>query len=434
VADLVLRNATVLTMDADLRVLSGADVEITGSRITRVGPTSDHPSVETIDATGKLVMPGLINCHTHAAMCLMRGLADDMALDVWWQTFIFPIENRLVDPAFIRIGVSLAALEMIRSGTTSFADMYFFEDAAAEACKSIGIRAFLGEGVLDVPTPDSPAPQRAIDRIEALAGTWRGDSTIHPIVAPHAPYTCGAQTLAACKDLAERLDLPLTIHLSETCGEVRDFRARYGLTPVQYLDSLGFLDGRLIAAHCVHVTDADIDLLATRGVAVAHCPESQLKLASGVAPVPDMLAQGITVGLGTDGAASNNDLNLFGEMDAAAKCHKLVRLEPTVAKAVDMVKMATCNAAKAVGRPDLGSVEEGKTADLIVLDMQRPNMIPAYNLYSLLVYSATGAEVETMIVGGRPIMRDRRIVTVDEGEILSAAAGMAKVIRDEITH
>jgi 5-methylthioadenosine/S-adenosylhomocysteine deaminase len=431
-ADLLLRNAVVLTMDAHLTVLEGVDVEISGRAISRIAPTSGRTARHVIDATGMLVMPGLINCHTHAAMTLMRGLADDMVLDTWWQKFIFPIEKRLVDPEFISVGTSLAAIEMIRTGTTSFTDMYFFEDEAAEACRRIGIRAFLGVGVLDFPTPDSATAAEALRRTEALAGSWRDDPIIHPIVAPHAPYTCCDETLLHCRALAERLGLPLTIHLSETPGEVHDSRGRHGCTPVQHLDTIGFLGPTLIAAHCVHVTDADLDILASREVKVAHCPESQMKLASGVAPVPNMLARGITVGLGTDGAASNNDLNLFGEMDTAAKCHKLARLDPTAVKAADVVRMATCEAAKAVGRPDLGSVEVGKTADIILVDLRRPNLTPVYNLYSLLVYSATGAEVSTVIVNGRPVMEDGRILTVDEAEVLDDATRLAGAIRDEV--
>jgi 5-methylthioadenosine/S-adenosylhomocysteine deaminase len=430
--DLLFRNATVLTMDPDLAVLENADVAIEGARIVHVGPATGAPAKRVVDATGKLVMPGLINCHTHAAMTLMRGLADDMALDTWWQKFIFPIENKLVDAEFVGVGTELAALEMLRSGTTSFVDMYFFEDAAAEACRQIGIRAFLGEVVLDFPTPDSPTPDDALRTIEALDSKWRGDPTIHVVVAPHAPYSCSEPTLLSCRALADRLGLPLHIHISETAQEVVDSRGLHGLTPVQFLDGIGLLDERVLAAHCVHVVEADLEILRRRQVKVAHCPESQMKLASGVAPVPSMLGQGIIVGIGTDGAASNNDLNLWGEMRAAAMCHKLVRLDPTAMNARDVVKMATCQAARAVRRPDLGSIEQGKTADVIMVDLQQPQFTPLHDIYSHLVYAASGAEVDTAVVNGRLVMEGRRVLTVDQAEILDRAARIGRAIRNEV--
>lgn len=430
--DLLFRNATVLTMDPGLTVLENADVAIEGARISSVGPTSAAPAKRVIDATGRLVMPGLINCHTHAAMTLMRGLADDMGLDAWWQRFIFPIENKLVDADFVRVGTGLAALEMIRSGTTSFVDMYFFEDAVAETCRQIGIRAFLGEGVLDFPSPDCPTPDDALSTIEALDSKWRGDSIIHLMVAPHAPYSCSEPNLLKCKALADRLGLPLNIHVSETAQEVVDSRSLRGLTPVQYLDGLGFLDEHVLVAHCVHVVEADLDILSRRQVKVAHCPESQMKLASGVAPVPSMLGRGITVGLGTDGAASNNDLNLWGEMRSAAMCHKLVRLDPTAMNARAVVKMATSQAALAIGRPDLGSIEQGKTADLIMVDLRQPHFIPLYDIYSHLVYAASGAEVDTAVVNGRLVMQGRRVLGLDQAELLDQAARIGRAIKDEV--
>ena len=430
--DLLFRNATVLTMDRGFTILENADVAIEGARITHVRPTSAAPAKRVIDATGKLVMPGLINCHTHAAMTLMRGLADDLALDAWWQTFIFPIEKKLVDAEFVSVGTGLAAIEMLRSGTTSFVDMYFFEDAAAETCRQIGIRAFLGEGVLDFPSPDSPTPEDALRTIEALDSKWRGEPTVHLMVAPHAPYSCSEPNLLKCKTLADRLGLPIHIHVSETAQEVVDSRGLHGLTPVQYLDGIGFLDEHVLAAHCVHVVEADLDILMRRQVKVAHCPESQMKLASGVAPVPSMLGRGIAVGLGTDGAASNNDLNLWGEMRSAAMCQKLVRLDPTAMNARDAVTMATCRAAQAIGRPDLGSVERGKTADVIMVDLRQPQFTPLYNIYSHLVYAASGAEVDTAVVNGRLVMEDRRVLTVDQAEILDQAARIGQAIKDEV--
>jgi 5-methylthioadenosine/S-adenosylhomocysteine deaminase len=377
-------------------------------------------------------MPGLINTHTHAAMTLLRGIADDMPLDVWWQKFIFPIEKKYGNQEYVRIGVALAAIEMIKSGTTSFSDMYFFEDDAAKVCKKIGIRSFLGEGILDFPTPDSPTPDDSIKYIEKLYEKWGKDPIIHLEVAPHAPYTCSPPVLEKAKKLAEKLDIPLHIHVSETATEVAEIRQKYGASPVEHLDKIGFLSERVKAVHCVHLSREDIKILRKHNVKVAHCQESNMKLASGNAPIVELLDEGVVVGLGTDGAASNNNLDMFDEMDAVAKVHKAVRNDPTVMSAKDVLRMATSDGAKVLQKPDIGSLVKGKIADLILIDLRKPHLVPLYNIYSHLVYSAGGSEVDTVIINGKLIMEDRRILTIDEEEIMDKANHFAKGIKNEI--
>lgn len=431
-ADILIKNGTIVTMDDDLKTFKKADLAVKGSKIVEVSPSLNIKAKKTIDATAKVVMPGLVNGHTHAAMTLLRGIADDLPLDVWWTKIMFPLEKKFGSPEFIRIGVALAAVEMIKSGTTSFLDMYFFEDVAAEVCSKIGIRSFLGEGLLDFPTPSCPTPDDSIKYIEKLYAKWKGDPIIHPVVAPHAPYTCSPEVLKKSKALAEKLDIPLHIHLSETKSEVEDSKKKFGLTPPQFLEKEGFLSERVVAAHCVHLTKEDISLIKRRGVKAIDCPESNMKLASGIAPVQEMLEAGITVGLGTDGAASNNNLNMFEEMDVAAKLDKVKKLDPTSIKAGDVVKMATTSGAKAMLRGDLGTIEVGKTADIILLDFKKPHLTPLYNVLSHLAYSATGDEVETVIINGRLIMEGKKILTIDENKVMDDANRFAERIKKEV--
>jgi len=432
-ADILIKNAMILTMDGNLSLHEKADLAISGSKISTISPSISAPAKKIIEAQGKLVMPGLINCHTHAAMVMMRGLADDMPLDTWWQKFIFPIEKKLLNPEFIRIGAGLAALEMIRSGTTAFADMYFFEEAAAQICKKIGIRAFLGEGVLDFPSPDCKTADETLKVIEGLHEKWGKDPLIHLMVAPHAPYSCGPENLMKSKALAEKLNLPLHIHVAETATEVAETKLKYKASPVELLSQIGFLNERVSAVHCVHLSKTDIDLLKKHKVKVAHCQESNMKLASGWAPIVELLDEGVIVGLGTDGAASNNNLDMFDEMDAVAKVHKLVRNDPTVMDAPTVLKMATSDAAKVLLKEkEIGSLEAGKTADIIILDLNKPHLVPLYNIYSQLVYSAGGGEVETVIINGQLVMENHMILTVDEQGILDEARELSRRIKNEI--
>ncbi len=429
-ADIVIKNGMILTMDEKLTLHDKADIAISGSKIVDISPNTKYKAKKTIDAQNKLVMPGLINTHTHAAMTLLRGIADDMPLEIWWQKFILPIEKKFGSQEYVRIGVSLAAIEMIKSGTTSFSDMYFFEDDAAEVCKKIGIRAFLGEGMLDFPTPNCPTVDDSINYIEKLYEKWGKDPIIHLEVAPHTPYTCNPENLKKAQALAEKLDLPLHIHVSETAFEVAESRKNRGCSPVEHLERIGFLSERVKAVHCVHLSHDDIKLLKKRNVKVSHCQESNMKLASGNAPIVELMDEGVVVGLGTDGAASNNNLDMFDEMDAVAKVHKLMKSDPTVMNARDVLKMATSDGAKVLQKPDIGSLEVGKAADIILVDLDRPHLTPLYNVYSQLVYSAGGSEVDTVIVNGKLVMENRDILTIDEDEIIDQANFFARSIKE----
>ena len=429
-ADSVIKKGMGRTMEEGFTLHEKADLAIKGPKIVDISPQTKFKARKTIEAKGRLVMPGLINCHTHAAMVMMRGLADDMPLETWWQKFIFPLEKKLLNPNFIKIGVGLAAVEMIKSGTTAFSDMYFFEDAAAEVCKKISIRAFLGEGILDVPTPDFPDIEKTLSFVEGQHEKGKGDPIIHLTVSPHAPYSCSPETLKRSRQLAEKYDLPLHIHVSETAYEVDEIRQKYGASPVEHLENIGFLNERVIAAHCVHLSEKEKEILVKRQVKVAHCQESNMKLAVGQAPIVELLQKGVAIGLGTDGAASNNNLDMFDEMDSAAKFHKAVRRDPTVMKAQDVLRLATSEAARVMQRPDLGSLAVGKTADIIIVNLDRPHLTPLYNIYSQLVYSAGGGDVDSAIINGKLVMDNREILTVDEAEIIDRANFLAR----EVSH
>jgi len=431
--DLLIKNGMVLTMDPEFKIHDKADVEITGSTIKNITQNSSETTSKVIDAAGKLVMPGLINCHTHAAMVMMRGLADDMPLDVWWKKFIFPIEKQLLDPDFVRIGMGLAAIEMIRSGTTCFSDMYFFQEAAAEVCKKIGIRAVLGEAIMDEISPDAQNADKVLEITERLQQTWAKDDLISIQVAPHTPYSCGPANLKKAQAQAKRLGIPLHIHVSETATEVNEFRQKHGKSPVKYLEELGFLGENVIAVHCVHLDDQDKEILAKYKVKVAHCQESNMKLASGNAPIVELQNLGVMVGLGTDGAASNNNLDLFDEMDSVAKYHKAVRQDPTAMPATTVLRMATIDGARTLMKEkEIGSLEAGKKADIIILDLNKAHLIPLYNIYSQLVYAAGGSEVETVIINGQLIMENKNILTVDEQAILDVAKHLGGRIKNEL--
>jgi 5-methylthioadenosine/S-adenosylhomocysteine deaminase len=371
-------------------------------------------------------MPGLINTHTHAPMVLFRGLADDLALMDWLQNFIFPAEARTVSPEFVRAGTRLATLEMIESGTTAYADMYYFEEEVARITKSAGLRGTLGETIIQLPVPDAKTPADGLARTERYINEYKNDDLITPAVAPHSMYTLDAATLKACRALAERSHVPLLIHLAETKAEVATSRERYHETPVAYLESLGFWGARTIAAHAVHVTAQDIELLARHQVGVSHNPESNMKLASGAAPVLAMRTAGIAVGLGTDGAASNNDLDMFEAMRQAAFLHKLTSEDPRAIAAATAIEMATIGGARALGmEAQIGSLEAGKRADLIVVSMASPRQTPMYDPLSHLVYVTRGDDVLTTIVNGRVLMRDRRVLTLDRESVLAEARAFA---------
>jgi 5-methylthioadenosine/S-adenosylhomocysteine deaminase len=362
-------------------------------------------------------------------MSLFRGLADDLPLKTWFEDHIFPAEAKWVTEEFVYAGTLLACAEMIRAGTTTFADGYFFEEQVAKAARQSGMRALLAQGTLDFPTPDSPHPEAGVGRIRKFIQAWADSPIIRPALFAHSLYTCSPELLIRCRDLAMECRVPWIIHLSETRDEVDIISRKYRRTPIDHMENLGLLSPNLIACHCVHLTEGEMDLLAERGVRVVHNPESNMKLASGVAPIPDLLKRGIPVGLGTDGCASNNNLDLFQEMDFAAKVHKVHRLDPTVMPAETVLEMATLGGARVLGmEAEIGSLEVGKKADVIVLDLNRPHLQPVYNVVSQLVYAATGADVRDVIIDGRIVMQNRHLLTLDEEEILSTAKNWRRKI------
>ncbi len=437
-ADLLIFGGTVVTMDTDRRVYENGAVAIVDGAIAAVGPAAEVANRFDADEIIRLhprdiVLPGLVNGHNHAAMTMLRGVADDMALMDWLQDYIFPAESELVDPEFVRTGTRLAVLEMIRSGTTTFADMYYFEDDVAWVVRDAGMRAVLGETILDSPTPDAATADDALAYTERFLQRWADHPRITPAVAPHAPYTVGPETLRKAAALARRYDAPLIIHLAETEDEIRTIRSRYGATPVEYLDSVGFLGPDLLAAHSIWVNATDIATLAARGVGTVHNPESNMKLASGTMPVARLRQAGVAVGLGTDGPASNNDLDMFGAMLTGALLHKLVGNDPTAMPAAEIVALATIEGARALRMDDaIGSLEVGKQADIIIVDGSRPNLVPRYDPYSHLTYAAHGDDVKTTIVSGRILYHDGAFTTLDPEAIFSAARQMADRVRQVI--
>lgn len=430
--DLLIENGTILTMDpADTEIESGA-VAVRGDRIVWVGPAREARDIQParrIDARGGIIMPGLINTHTHAAMTLFRGLADDLPLMTWLNDHIFPAEAALTEEA-VYWGALLACAEMILSGTTCFCDMYLFEAAVARAARDAGMRAVVGEVLFDFPSPNYGPLENGFAYTRALAARWRDDALVSIAVEPHSPYLCAPDLLQQAHRLAEELDLRLVIHLSETRTEVEDVQQRYGATPVRHLANLGVLSPRLLACHCVVLDDDDHVLLKAHDVKVAHNPESNMKLASGIAPVPRLMDAGICVGLGTDGCASNNDLDMFREMDTAAKLHKVHCLDPTVMDARRTLRMATIDGARALGLEAVtGSLEVGKRADVIVIDTRKPHLIPMYHPASHLVYAVTGADVAHSIINGKSVMEDGRLTTLELPGIVTRVQQIISALR-----
>jgi 5-methylthioadenosine/S-adenosylhomocysteine deaminase len=420
--DLIIRGGTVVTMDGSSRVIDNGAVAIRRERIVAVASTREitakYKAARTINAAGKVVMPGLINTHTHVPMVLFRGIADDLMLMEWLQKYIFPAEAKNVDEQFVRWGTRLGCLEMIRGGTTTFVDMYYFEDAIADETARAGMRAVLGETLIDFPAPDNKTWDAGMAYMEKFAARWKGHALITPAIAPHAPYTVSTEHFKQAHAFSQKLGIPLVTHIEEDQAEVKTIQERYGATSVAYLERLGVLDARVIAAHVVWPTSDDIATLARRLVGVAHCPQSNMKLAAGAAPVPAMLKAGVAVGLGTDGAASNNDLSLWEEMDTAAKLHKLTSKDPTVINAREALEMATIRGARAIHQDkEIGSIEAGKRADVIVVGMRSEHQTPLYNVYSQLVYATKASDVETVIINGRIVMMNRRVLTIDDRSV-----------------
>ena len=433
-ATLIVTGGTVVTMDAQRRVLSPGAVAIDGTTIAAVDTpqaiAAAFSAADVIRADGSVVMPGLINTHGHAPMVMYRGLADDLKLMDWLQKYIFPAEGKTVSAAMVRTGARLAALEMLQSGTTLHTDMYYFEEEVAKATKEAGIRGVLGQTIIGFPVADAKTPAEGLARAERFMQAFKGDPLIVATVAAHSMYTVDAGSLKATRDLAARFGVPLLTHLAETRDEVSESLAKHQRSPAAYFESIGFWDTPALAAHGVHLSDADIAILAKHRVALSHNPESNMKLASGAAPITKALKAGLTVGLGTDGAASNNDLDMFEAMRQAAFLHKLSEDDPTVASAQTVLEMATRGGAAAVGMADrLGSLEAGKLADLIVVSMASARQTPMYNPVSHLVYVTRGDDVRTTIVNGRVIMRDRRVMTIDAAAVLADARKLAEQVR-----
>lgn len=430
--DLIVRGGLVLTLAQGRKPVSDGVVRIRDGRILSVDSQDVQlPDVETIDARSAMVLPGLINAHGHTAMTLFRGFADDIPLAEWLFDHIFPAEARFLDRETVYWGTLLGCLEMIASGTTCLMDGYFFQDAAMEAMDRSGLRALIAQGVIDFPAPGIPRPEDNLSVGRTFLERWKGCSDrLRPGLFCHSPSTCSERTLLGAMELSREFGCPLQTHLSESIGEVDDIVQRTGLRPVLYLDRMGILSGDLIAAHGVHLDDEEIALLAQRGVGIAHVPESNMKLASGAARVQDFLDAGIRVGLGTDGCASNNNLDLFQEMDTAAKLSKVYDRDPTHVSAETALRMATSGGAELMGlEGEIGTLEAGKRADIIVIDADRPHLQPLYNPFSAIVYSATGADVRHVVVDGKVLMQDRRFTTLDAHEIMERVKAIARSIQ-----
>lgn len=421
---ILIKNATILTQNSKRQILKNAAIFIKGGKIVDVGIGREIEKLykkeaqNIIDGEGKVVMPGLINTHTHLAMTLLRGYADDMPLEKWWFEKVFPFEARLRDED-IYWGSLLGGLEMIKSGTTCFVDGYFFADAIVRAVKELGLRANIGFPVLDFKCPEFESPDDALAAAQKILTKPKREELIKFSIAPHMLQSTSLETYRKCKKLADLHKIILQTHLAETEAEVAHSRKKYKKTPVRLLVENKIIDKNSLVAHVCHLTDDDIALLAKSGANVSHCPVSNLKLVSGLMPLKKLLAKGVNISLGTDGACSNNNLDLFEEMKLSALVHKLAEKDPSAAEAQIILDMATVNAAKAIGEEkNLGSIEKGKTADIILLNFQQPHLLPDYNIISNLVYSAKGSDVETAIVNGQIVMKDRKIKTVDEGKIL----------------
>jgi 5-methylthioadenosine/S-adenosylhomocysteine deaminase len=417
----------LVTMDGSRRMLENGAVAVRGERIVEVGPRAaidrKYKAAHRVDKPRAILMPGLIDTHTHAPMVLMRGIADDRRLQDWLENFIFPAEAKNVTADFVKWGALLACYEMVLSGTTTYTDMYYFEETIAAATKQAGLRAVLGQTVIGFPAPDAKTPQDALQRAEKFIAQYRNDPLIVPAVAPHAIYTTPDDVLRASRALANKYGVPMLIHLSETRRENEDTIAKRGMTPTAVLDSIGALNGRTLGAHGVWLEDSDLGILRSRNTGLAHCPSSNTKLASGVARVPAILSAGIAMGLGTDGfAGSNNDANLFEEMDLAAKLQKVTTLDPRTLPATTVLEMATITGARALGlEKEIGSLEAGKRADMVLVSLESSRAVPMYNLASQLVYALKGDDVSDVMVNGRQIVRARKVLTLDREQIFAKA-------------
>ncbi|MGZ3608180.1 MAG: amidohydrolase [Syntrophales bacterium] len=434
--DIVISGGTILLMDEKNHVIRNGAVAIEGDTIIAVGDKGDiqnlYTAREIIDAKNSLIMPGLINCHNHAPMSYFRGLADDLELMDWLNNYIFPAEAMFVNEEFSYLGGLLACAEMIKSGTTTFCDMYIFEDEVAKAAKEAGMRCLLGEVLFDFPSPNFKTPDEGLQYTESLIQKWANDPLVNIFVEPHALYTCSQNLLRGSKKLADKYGVPLGTHYLESRSEKERLTEQYGKSPTHFLRDTGYLSDRFIAFHCVCLEEEDMRIFADYGCKVVHNPESNMKLASGVAPIPEMMGAGVTVGLGTDGCASNNNLDMFQEMDTAAKLHKVAKLDPTVMDARTVVRMATCEGAKALGMENIvGSLKAGMKADVIIIDLDKPHLTPLFNDYSHIVYAVNGDDVDTVLINGRVVMKNRKLLTITEDAIMATVEETAIRIKKQ---
>lgn len=437
-ADILLFNAIVLTMDEQLSLYEPGCVVIRGDRILEVGPEREikqrFAAVNEVDCQRKVLMPGLVNAHTHAPMTLLRGLADDLRLDVWLLGYMMPVEREFVSPNFVRLGTQLACAEMIRSGITMFNDMYYFEEDVARATAEAGLRAICGQTILKFPSPDADSFEESLERARAFIQSWKNHPLITPAVAPHAPYTCTDEILRSCAALAVEFDVPLHTHLAETRQEVENSRREFGVPVIPYVQEHKIFDAKVIAAHCVHVDQGELRTLKKAKAGIAHNPSSNLKLSSGVAPLLKMLELGLNVGVGTDGPSSNNDLDMFEEVRLASFLAKGISGDPTALSAPYALLMATRMGARALHAGHLtGSLEAGKRADLILVDVSSLHNSPRFHreptgIYAQLVYAAKSTDVTDVMVNGKWVMRARQLANLNEAALLEEAQAYARQI------
>ncbi len=431
---LIVQGGTVITENAAHEVFSPGAVAIDGSDIVDVDRretiAARYTAAQIVDARDHVVLPGLVNTHTHAPMAMYRGLADDLPLREWLERYIFPAEAKTVSPEFVRTGARLAVLEMIESGTTTFADMYYFEEEIAKVAREAGLRGVLGQTIIQFPVADAKTPGEGLSRAETFIRQYRADALIVPAVAPHAIYTLDRATLVEAAALGRRYEVPVLIHLAETQEEARSAREQHQASPTAYLEAIGFWGPRSVAAHAVWLTDGDIEVLRRYRIGVSHNPESNMKLGSGIAPVPKYLAAGVAVGIGTDGAASNNDLDMFEAMRQSALLAKLATGDPSVLPAQTVLDMATIGGARALSMDHvIGSLEPGKRADLITVAMTSTRQAPLYDPVSHLIYVTRGDDVQTAVVNGRVLMRNRRLATLNRSAVLAEARSLARAVR-----
>ena len=433
--DLIVKGAHIVTMDAKRTVIENGAIAIDEGIILDIGDAADieanYAAVETLDGDKRIVMPGLVNGHSHAAMTLLRGVADDLALMDWLQNYIFPAEVEFVDPEFVRIGTELACWEMIRGGTTTFVDMYYYPDTIADVVDRCGMRALISATVIDQRSPDAENADDSIAKGNGFIERWQGKNPrITPIFGPHANYTLNAEQLRATRDAAMRYGVPISIHVSESPFEQQYAQDTYGMTSIELYESIGFFEGPTIAAHVVWPSKREIALLAERRVGVIHNPTSNMKIASGISPVTEMLEAGVLMGIGTDGAASNNDLDLWEEMRLAAFLQKVDRMDPQALPAMTVLAMATSGGATAVGLGDkVGSLEAGKRADLIQVAFEDVHHVPTYDVISHLVYVTDEQDVASVVVDGKVLMKEREMLTIDTDRVAAEATALAAKIQ-----